>query len=135
MIFWSFGIVVFAVVSCFMVEWIWLKLFFAGVILHRSVLSPYRTLQGERLLRRQRIEQVMLLTLPPDDSNRLNDVCAICMTPMEQLHARMTSCSHIYHINCLVKWFDVKLTCPTCQKAIAVDDYYQAEEIVADDEN
>lgn len=48
--------------------------------------------------------------------------CVICMAPVEvdgSVHARMvTPCNHFFHNECLVRWMDVKMECPTCRGAL-----------------
>ena len=47
--------------------------------------------------------------------------CVICMTPVEfeVINARMvTPCNHFFHTECLTRWMDVKMECPTCRGAL-----------------
>lgn len=48
--------------------------------------------------------------------------CVICMAPVEPegaVHARMvTPCNHFFHTECLERWMDVKMECPTCRGAL-----------------
>lgn len=44
--------------------------------------------------------------------------CVICMNPVEigRPMARMvTPCNHFFHPQCLQRWMDVKMECPTCR--------------------
>ena len=43
--------------------------------------------------------------------------CVICMSEvdLDNLRSRMiTPCNHAFHTECLQKWMEVKLECPTC---------------------
>lgn len=119
---WSSVICIYALLSCFIVEWAWFKLLMAGVVFHQSVIPQYKALQAERSLRRKKAERVMLLSLLEKDDDRLRDVCSVCMTPMEHLEARVTPCGHVFHVTCLTLWFDMRETCPLCQTAIVTED-------------
>jgi hypothetical protein len=49
--------------------------------------------------------------------------CVICMNPVqcenEKRNERMvTPCSHFFHKECLERWMDVKMECPTCRGAL-----------------
>ena len=44
--------------------------------------------------------------------------CAICMCPVEfdgPNSFMITACHHAFHTECLNRWMDVKLECPTCR--------------------
>ena len=44
--------------------------------------------------------------------------CAICMCPVEFDEPNsfmITPCHHAFHTECLNRWMDVKLECPTCR--------------------
>jgi len=44
--------------------------------------------------------------------------CTICKDDMlnKSLAIITTACGHIYHEDCLTKWFDRQITCPTCRR-------------------
>jgi hypothetical protein len=47
-----------------------------------------------------------------------NDDCAICLNPMSKLRlSQMRSCSHVFHTECISKWYaqDNVCTCPMCR--------------------
>lgn len=47
--------------------------------------------------------------------------CVICMNPLdvERTSARMvTPCNHFFHPDCLNRWMDVKMECPTCRQLL-----------------
>jgi hypothetical protein len=40
----------------------------------------------------------------------------------------VTPCKHIFHQNCLIKWFDEKLECPTCRGLVPVPRNFEMTE-------
>jgi hypothetical protein len=47
--------------------------------------------------------------------------CVICMLEVDIDHARLrmvTPCNHFFHPECLQRWMDVKMECPTCRGAL-----------------
>jgi hypothetical protein len=121
LICWSSVICIYALYSCFIVEWVWFKLLMAGVVFQHSVLPSYKALQAERSVRREQAQRFQLLmTSVNEDDVRLHDVCSICMMSMERLDACVTPCGHVLHVTCLKRWFDVKETCPCCRAAFVI---------------
>ncbi|CAL8462582.1 g2115 [Coccomyxa elongata] len=65
----------------------------------------------------------------PDEAQGPRDIetgdagveCVICMNPLdiERTSARMvTPCNHFFHPDCLNRWMDVKMECPTCRQLL-----------------
>ena len=51
--------------------------------------------------------------------------CVICMSEVDtsKLSGRMvTPCNHIFHVECLRTWMEVKLECPTCRSPLPPED-------------
>lgn len=46
------------------------------------------------------------------------DACAICIEPLNANTAKLNSCIHQFHTECIVPWFNANGTCPTCRKEI-----------------
>lgn len=47
--------------------------------------------------------------------------CVICMNPLDvdRIATRMvTPCNHFFHPECLNRWMDVKMECPTCRQPL-----------------
>ena len=47
--------------------------------------------------------------------------CVICMNAVEAREPRrrmVTPCNHFFHQECLERWMDVKMECPTCRGAL-----------------
>jgi E3 ubiquitin-protein ligase synoviolin len=66
--------------------------------------------------------QINKMKTPTDeDLSRRGGICAICLedvTPETKNTAKVLLCSHIFHINCLLSWWEKKRTCPTCSADI-----------------
>lgn len=48
--------------------------------------------------------------------------CVICMQSLEDTSSSImvAPCDHAFHSECLLKWMDIKLECPTCRRALPV---------------
>lgn len=48
--------------------------------------------------------------------------CTICMSPIESSNFSdghmITPCDHVFHSDCLLKWMEHKMECPTCRRVI-----------------
>ena len=48
-----------------------------------------------------------------------DETCAICLTDYTaKIQGQRLPCSHIFHVDCLVKWCRRKKTCPMCRKKL-----------------
>ena len=59
--------------------------------------------------------------------------CTICLQPIEnESVCRMLNCYHIFHSECIEKWFVDKVSCPMCKKTFGrgVSKRYNLEEFV-----
>eukprot|EP01054_Gregarina_sp_Poly1_P000976 Gregarina_sp_Poly_1__975@NODE_1238_length_4680_cov_68_056579_g843_i0_p2_GENE_NODE_1238_length_4680_cov_68_056579_g843_i0NODE_1238_length_4680_cov_68_056579_g843_i0_p2_ORF_typecomplete_len702_score76_71zfRING_2/PF13639_6/6_5e11zfC3HC4_2/PF13923_6/1e08zfrbx1/PF12678_7/2_2e08zfC3HC4_3/PF13920_6/1_9e08zfANAPC11/PF12861_7/8_5e03zfANAPC11/PF12861_7/3_4e07zfRING_5/PF14634_6/7_6e07DUF2921/PF11145_8/8_4e07ProkRING_4/PF14447_6/1_1e06zfC3HC4/PF00097_25/0_00037zfRING_11/PF17123_5/0_00081Zn_ribbon_17/PF17120 len=63
------------------------------------------------------VSRVAALKQQVDSSITMVD-CVICMTGVKFADRQcvVTPCEHFFHKECLVKWMDVKLECPTCRR-------------------
>ena len=52
-----------------------------------------------------------------DPVAREEEDCVICMSEVttEGTEHMITPCNHVYHAECLTRWMDVKMECPTCR--------------------
>eukprot|EP00898_Chlorokybus_atmophyticus_P007706 jgi/Chlat1/7937/Chrsp68S07388 len=47
--------------------------------------------------------------------------CVICMTQVDVMRASrrmVTPCDHFFHTDCLQRWMDIKMECPTCRRSL-----------------
>jgi hypothetical protein len=57
------------------------------------------------------------LIMPLEPNEIIEDNCAICMEAISDITiGGKLSCAHIFHTDCIKKWFEVKTTCPICQQ-------------------
>ena len=51
------------------------------------------------------------------DQNTLDEGCTICISDVEinKLMIRL-DCNHVFCRECIIKWFEKKVTCPMCRK-------------------
>ena len=53
-----------------------------------------------------------------DDILAYDDNCGICRDALEwSPGTRRTLCGHMFHAECLVRWFTISRTCPMCHSA------------------
>ena len=56
-----------------------------------------------------------------DENNDIpRNRCVICIENIDNnsIVRRLNKCNHYFHINCIDKWFETKITCPTCRQDI-----------------
>ena len=49
--------------------------------------------------------------------------CVICMAPVDCAKAKermVTPCNHFFHRECLERWMEVKMECPTCRGGLPI---------------
>ena len=54
----------------------------------------------------------------PAQEDEEDTSCAICMMPLDddQMRCKLLSCQHdIFHYDCLMKWAQIRLSCPLCK--------------------
>ena len=50
---------------------------------------------------------------------RQNVICNICLEVVcNKTNEHITSCNHIFHKGCFIKWMQIKNTCPSCRTPI-----------------
>ena len=55
-----------------------------------------------------------------NSNQNFDNRCVICMENIEKesIIRKLNKCNHFFHINCIDKWFESKITCPTCRQDI-----------------
>ena len=53
--------------------------------------------------------------IPEGQGKQLKDHCDICLDPMYPNQVGSTLCEHVYHIQCIAKNLQWRLTCPHCR--------------------
>lgn len=43
------------------------------------------------------------------------DDCSICLSPLNESRSVILPCSHKYHYQCIIGWFDKEVNCPLCR--------------------
>ncbi|KAJ7327297.1 hypothetical protein JRQ81_017056 [Phrynocephalus forsythii] len=98
-------------------EWSWMG---ASVIIIHCYFNVWLRAQSgwkSFLLRREAAKKIG--SLPEATREQLehhSDVCAICFQEMSV--AVLMACGHLFHGNCLRKWFYVQDTCPLCHQPV-----------------
>lgn len=52
------------------------------------------------------------------------DECYICLADMDISDLHSLSCGHAYHKECIMRWFEVDNTCPTCRLYAPLEDEF-----------
>lgn len=50
----------------------------------------------------------------------MDNTCIICLEDIKQ--AKRLKCGHIFHLNCLRRWLETNVQCPTCRDKIELDE-------------
>jgi hypothetical protein len=104
----------------------------SGVTAASSIPPPTSRLMGflgNSALSGRRPSPTSSLATASSDSGReeADDDDAMCVICHEELASQKTSrldCGHIYHMECVRKWFKEQSTCPTCRNhALLPDDF------------
>ena len=49
----------------------------------------------------------------------MDNTCIICLEEIKK--AKRLKCGHIFHLNCLRRWLEQNVQCPTCRDKIELD--------------
>ncbi|KAK6011324.1 PHD-finger, partial [Ostertagia ostertagi] len=52
---------------------------------------------------------------PAMSSPGADDVCPICLCPIEEEFSRPENCKHRFDLDCLTEWAKLRLSCPSCR--------------------
>jgi hypothetical protein len=57
------------------------------------------------------------------NENEPEDMCVICREEMgnTDILRKIKKCGHYFHVNCLDRWLESKITCPSCRADIRLD--------------
>ncbi|XP_075207768.1 RING finger protein 122-like [Anomaloglossus baeobatrachus] len=80
----------------------------------------YFRLQEQEQYRRHGYKKVVLKK-KSKKTNLIGQVCAVCLDEFrlgEELG--LCPCAHAFHTKCLMKWLEVRNSCPMCNKTISV---------------
>ncbi|XP_040293087.1 RING finger protein 122-like [Bufo bufo] len=54
-------------------------------------------------------------------TNLIGQVCAVCLEEFrEKEELGLCPCTHAFHTKCLMKWLEVRNSCPMCNKTISM---------------
>ena len=57
--------------------------------------------------------------------------CAICLSKYKKKNnIIILKCLHLYHVNCIDKWFNTNTSCPTCRKKYTLSDNINKKKIL-----
>jgi len=56
-----------------------------------------------------------VIKVAPKDEKNKHD-CSICWATCDETTAKKLECNHVFHIDCIDKWFLNADTCPMCRK-------------------
>lgn len=94
-----------------------MPLYLLGEIID-NIVKLYKSLQlfynGRQLINK-------LKRLPDINGEDLADsTCIICLEEINK--AKKLKCGHAFHLNCLRRWLEENVACPTCRENIELDD-------------
>lgn len=49
------------------------------------------------------------------------ETCPICFDEISIKHLHSTTCKHVYHRDCITKWFETSDECPVCRREQSED--------------
>ena len=55
-------------------------------------------------------------------AQKKDDICCICLLPLDKKNIKLTSCHHVHHTECLKGWVSKNESCPLCRHSIHVQD-------------
>ena len=69
-----------------------------------------------------------------NENEQANSTCIICMGEIEEsdIIRKISKCSHAFHMNCLDRWLESKITCPLCRTDIRQNNAETNTNTVAD---
>ena len=52
--------------------------------------------------------------------------CTICLEPLRDSEVFELKCKHEFHLNCIHKYFAIKMECPLCRRYEVLDEEFPA---------
>jgi hypothetical protein len=67
-------------------------------------------------LEQQEMQQLRTISLVQVAATTSEEICSICLDSYKDGQNTITlPCKHVFHSECILKWFDSKSTCPYCR--------------------
>jgi hypothetical protein len=67
-------------------------------------------------LEKEELQQLRTISLVQVAATTSEEICSICLDNYRDGQNTITlPCKHIFHSECILKWFDSKSTCPYCR--------------------
>jgi hypothetical protein len=74
-------------------------------------------IQSRQLI--SKLKRLPDVNAPTDLAAGVDKTCIICLEEITQ--AKKLKCGHIFHLNCLRRWLEQNVQCPTCRDKIELD--------------
>ena len=68
----------------------------------------------------RKTNQVYPIVIENEGIDFKNQECMICLSNTET-NSVLLPCGHCYHYDCIFKWFEKELSCPTCKQDISLE--------------
>lgn len=62
------------------------------------------------------LKKKVIANVIDNNLTKSEEACCICMEEIEYTKLEKLACGHIYHNNCILEWYNTKLSCPMCRQ-------------------
>ena len=62
------------------------------------------------------LKKKVIANIIDNNLTKSEEACCICMEDIEYTKLEKLACGHIYHNNCILEWYNIKLSCPMCRQ-------------------
>lgn len=62
------------------------------------------------------LKKKVIANVIDNNLTKSEEACCICMEDIEYTKLEKLACGHIYHNNCILEWYNTKLSCPMCRQ-------------------
>lgn len=74
-----------------------------------------------------KLKDLIYKTTTEVSNKSIDDNCTVCLNPLHveespNILRRINGCHHVFHINCIDKWFSESNKCPVCRFEIACEE-------------